>query len=142
MRFDGEGGSWTGNFQRGCRGCEGVFPHPDGRSLIVLAGGRGYVIDPLSRQESNCWGLEVDWAEHLEGEQTIVLADNIRIYILALTGSWSSARISWDGLRHLKITESTVRGEGFSVMEGTWHPFSLNLVTRELTGAIYPRELD
>jgi hypothetical protein len=43
------GTPWIGNFQRGGSGFSGAFPHPDGVSLIVIAGGEGYVVDPETR---------------------------------------------------------------------------------------------
>src|SRR6185312_14109421 len=42
--------SWVGNFQRGGGRLDSVIQHPDDRHVIVIAGGQGYVIDPISRE--------------------------------------------------------------------------------------------
>jgi len=41
-RFFPPTGSWVGNFQRGLSSLDEVFAHPDGRHVVVVAGGTGY----------------------------------------------------------------------------------------------------
>src|SRR5262249_4803955 len=53
VRFNpGNVESWVGNFQRGATTYNAVLAHPDGRQVVVIAGGEGYVIDPESRSET------------------------------------------------------------------------------------------
>ena len=40
------GGSWTGNFQPGLTTFSTVCVHPDGKHVLVVSGGRVYVVDP------------------------------------------------------------------------------------------------
>src|SRR3990172_3937129 len=42
--------TWVANFQPGLGRWEGVLEHPNGKHLIVLARGQGYVVDPAARQ--------------------------------------------------------------------------------------------
>jgi hypothetical protein len=39
-------GLWIGNFQRGLTNFSNVYEHPDGKRVVVVSGGDGYVIDP------------------------------------------------------------------------------------------------
>jgi hypothetical protein len=43
---------WVGNFQRGLTPYDSVLAHPDGRQVVIVAGGQGYVIDPEMRRET------------------------------------------------------------------------------------------
>ena len=47
--------------------------------------------------------------------------------------AWQSRRISWDGIRSLKLEGDTLTGEAWS-FEDIWLPFSLDINTGEHKG--------
>lgn len=143
VRFSaGDGDSWTGNFQRGfARGFDCVIHHPDGRQVVVIAGGEGYVIDPESRRQTHTFGHGINFVQHVPSLNILVFGDGIRIAIMSPDGSkWQSDRISWDGIQKIEIIDFMLRGEAWSPVSNTWHPFQLNLLTRAVIGAIYAAE--
>jgi hypothetical protein len=42
--------AWTGNFQCGENDHTAVYIHPDGKRLIVIAGGSDYLVDPRTKE--------------------------------------------------------------------------------------------
>src|SRR4051794_19170072 len=57
-----DGGSWVGNFQRGLSRYDDLQAHPDGRNVLVVAGGQGYVVDPADRARRDYFGAQIDTA--------------------------------------------------------------------------------
>ncbi len=53
---------WIGNFQPGLTPYHVVLPLPNGTSLIVIAGGQAYVIDPDERRLLTTVGGQIDAA--------------------------------------------------------------------------------
>jgi hypothetical protein len=72
---------------------------------------------------------------------SLVCADNVRIVFLDNSNGqlWVSERISWDGIKDLKISGDTISGTTYdptnSIQE--WNDFSINLKTKEITGGSY-----
>jgi hypothetical protein len=48
-------GSWVGNFERGATRYNSVLAHPDGRQVVIVAGGEGYIIAPETPSERPCF---------------------------------------------------------------------------------------
>src|SRR5258706_15261257 len=44
------GTAWIGNFGPGLSSFSGAYAFPDGTRVFVVAGGAGYVVDPLARR--------------------------------------------------------------------------------------------
>src|SRR5437899_214164 len=62
LRFTSEAGeSWVGNFQRSGNGIDYVVDHPNGSSIVVIAGGQAYTVDPESRQCLGCHGHSIEF---------------------------------------------------------------------------------
>jgi hypothetical protein len=135
------GSSWVGNFQRGfAPGFDCVIHHPDGRHVIVIAGGEGYFIDPESQRQTHTFGGGINFVQHVPNLNIVVVGDGIHLAAFSADGSgWSSERISWDGMRNIAIIDSILQGEAWSPVSDTWHPFQLDLLTGKSLGAIYPK---
>src|SRR5262245_11223124 len=61
VRFETDDGqSWVGNFQRGYSGFEMAIDHPNGREVVVIAGGQGYVVNPEDRSQRTYWASNIE----------------------------------------------------------------------------------
>lgn len=133
---------WVGNFQRGATTYDSVLAHPDGWQLVVVAGGQGYVIDPEMRSETQClMPSAINFAISMPEFNQIVLGTGLEFGAIRVDGTgWNSGRLSWDGIRNISISTATLTGEAYSPMGDSWSPFTLDLLTGESSGAIYPTE--
>jgi hypothetical protein len=133
---------WVGNFQRGATTYNSVLAHPDGRQVVVVAGGQGYVIDPEMRMETQCrMSASINFAISMPEFNQIVLGTDLEFGAIRADGTgWNSGRLSWDGIKNISISAATLKGEAYSPLSDSWFPFTLDLLTGESFGAIYPAE--
>lgn len=127
--------SWVGNFQPGMCGCDGVFMHPDGRTVIVLSGGQAYHLDPQSRTCLRYFGgcISTVIREGLRG--LVLLADSEQLWLLESAGlRWVSERVSLDGIRDLRIEPDAIVGEAYAPMSDRWYSIAVSLDTGRLRG--------
>ena len=138
--FKSDGTNWVANFRPGWTNYYNTFDFPDIRTIVVIAGGQGYVMSPDDEKPKFTFGLTItDVLQTADG--SLICADNI--YIIFLDNSngqlWVSERISWDGIKDLKISGDTLHGQAYdptnSIQE--WSDFSINLKTKEITGGTY-----
>jgi len=136
--FPDQGESWVGNFPAGSSRRNVVFEHPNKRDFIVVAGGDGYVIDPVTRQCSNRFGGDIDTIISLPELTAIVFGNGLWFEALGTNGYlWRSKRISWDGIQNIKQEGLLLSGEAWSPPDDCWYPFSLDLQSGEFTGGSY-----
>src|SRR5215213_4990454 len=70
VEFEGTGTDvWMGNFVRGDGRLSSVLPHPDGRRVLVIAGGDLWVVDPHAETGDLVFpGIDAIWgAESPDG---------------------------------------------------------------------------
>lgn len=140
VRLHGSGGSWVGNFQRGLSGFDHVVEHPNGRNVLVVAGGTAYVLDPESRKLVSHFGGQVDCLLLLPGEPVLLIGNGLWFEALGGEGlKRRSRRISWDGFRHVVLDGKLLHGEAFAPEgpEGAWYRFELDVLTGAVTGGSY-----
>ena len=140
VRIHASSGSWVGNFQRGMSSCDRVLEHPDGRHVLVIAGGTAYVVDPEHRQLVGHFGAQIVYVFPLPGEAILLLGNDLWFEAIGSEGlRWRSRRISWDGLRHVVLDGNQLRGEAYAPEgpEGAWYPFQLDVLTGTVTGGSY-----
>jgi hypothetical protein len=134
-----DGSHWTGNFHGDVTSCRGVFRHPNRRHFVVVASGVGYVVEPDDPDAYHC--LEAWIHEIIEvPDRGILLFVDGGVYITtldALGQETRSQRVSWDGIRHLCVSDSQVSAEAYDPMVDRWAPFTLDLDTREIQGSSY-----
>lgn len=130
-----DGSHWTGNFVRGMTRFDFAVAHPNSRSMIFIAGGAGYIVDPESRMVSEHFGAAITGAIAHPSRSWLVF-NNQGVGFLALGESgwvWASRRISYDGLEDLAVQGSTLKGNAWDPGD-SWAPFVLDLDTGEHTG--------
>lgn len=131
--------AWIGNFQSGIGHLDAVGRHPDGRKLIVVAGGAAYILDPVKKHVVDAFGSQIDYIRLLDDTGMVVLSNGLWFELIRRDGSRRhTARISWDGMRNIKIQDHLLVGEAYSPISDTWATFSLDLTDLTIKGGSYP----
>jgi hypothetical protein len=139
--FKSNGDNWVANFQPGWTKCNEVFDFPDSDRIIVIAGGLGYVMQPDNEKPINTFGVTIDFTIRIS-EERIIATDNTDVREISSVGEvWRSPRISWDGIKDIKIENEQLTGLSFDPMDenNEWIPFSIDLKTKEIQGGSYRR---
>jgi hypothetical protein len=128
----------VGNFQRGLSSFEDVLQHPNGRELLVIAGGQGYIVDPNDRAKREYFGADIEIALQVPELSNVVFGNGLWFESVGPDGwQWQSGRISWDGMRELRRDGLRLFGEAWSPLEDRWLPFELDLRSGRFTGGSY-----
>jgi hypothetical protein len=86
--------AWVGNFQPGVTGCSAALAHLDGKSIVVIASGQAYVIDPLERRLLSVFGGNIDAALVVHPEGPLVISNGLWLEARDTSGlRWRSRRI-------------------------------------------------
>jgi hypothetical protein len=129
--------SWVGNFQGGFGSFDGVFLHPDNRTVIVVSRGQAYHLNPWSRALLRHFGGCITTAIQDTSQNLLVFADWTGLWAFDAKGQrWVSERVSIDGIRNLKVGPDSVVGEAFDPSGEKWYPFSVSLQTGKLRNRI------
>lgn len=139
--FDSLSESWVANFNVGDTTFNAVFDFPQTDLCIVIAGGNGYVMKPNQTKPISTFGGAIKSAI-LTNQQEVIGADDTDLTIIDSNGQlWISERISWDGIKDLRIDRRVITGSSYDPMEDNneWIDFTLNLDTKQLTGGSYRR---
>jgi hypothetical protein len=135
--FKSDGTNWVANFRPGWSKYYNVFDFPEHKTLVVFAGGQGYIMSPDQEKPKMTFGLIVtDVLQTDDG--SLVCADPCNITFLDNTTGqlWISERISWDGINDLKISGDILYGKSYEAQSSIdeWSDFSINLKSKEITG--------
>lgn len=135
----GSSQSWVGNFRRGIGRYDAVFAHPDRHAVIVLAGGRGYIVDPFRRELKGELGGTIEHVWEVSDPSGFVFEDSGLSFLRISTEGtyWHSRRISWDGFRDLVFTPERINGLAWSAIEEKWLPFQVDVTTGQSLGGAY-----
>jgi hypothetical protein len=144
--YRSDGSEWVANFKPGCTHFSLVVDYPDKNRIVVIAKGQGYIMTPDQQTPIETFGVNIK-----DGIQTadnqIVLVDDIYLTFINDKGTvWQSERISWDGIKDLKLQDNVLTGLSYDPMGSSineWVPFSFDLGTKQITGGSYrhyPRE--
>lgn len=141
VAFDGDRGTWTGNFASDNVGLCTVLQHPDGMRVLVLASGDLWCVDPnLETAEHQLYGVDALW---LVPDGYVVNWQGLAFARFGQAGIlWHTRRISWDGFRDVAITADRLTGAAWSPVDAAgWLPFEVSLTTGASTGGSYARDL-
>jgi hypothetical protein len=135
---------WLGAFGAGDYGGNAVAVDWEGARALVVASGRGYLLDTTKRtiigRLTREYLQDAVWAPE---SGVWVVADDLRLFVLDPAGTtlWASPRVSWDGIRRLRVAGDVVHGEADMAAGAAendyWSPFALDLGTRRIEGALY-----
>jgi hypothetical protein len=138
------GAAWIGNFQPGLTPWQGAYAHPNGRHVLVVSGGQGYVIDPETRRLESLADAAIAWISWIPSRQ-VLLIDNQGLDFEAIGANgreWRTHRISWDGFQHITIEGTEMRGEAWNAIDQRWEPFRVDLQTGLAEGGGYHWNLE
>jgi hypothetical protein len=143
VRFTKANGiKWVANFQRGWTNFSGVFELTDTTSILIVAYGSCYLINPNETKAISVFGS--GYASSFEApDGRIILQDQTDFTIVEKDGKyWHSERISWDGLKELNFNKGIISGLAYDPMGAgyKWVKFSYNLDTKKLIGGSYVRQ--
>jgi hypothetical protein len=132
------GESWVGNFHSGLSGYCGVTEHPNGRDLIVISCGQGYVVDPDDRNKREYLDASIETILPVPELGILVFGNGLWFEAVGTCGfAWGSQRISWDGMKELRREGTMLSGLAWSPLEDDWTPFELDLTTGSHRGGSY-----
>ena len=131
---------WVGNFHRGLSSFDAATTHPNGRSVIVVAGGSAYFVDPEKREVEQTFGADIVYLEDAQDIQAVVLGDPCALHVQFPDSRVSTRRISWDGMRNLERDSVAVSGEAWDPTQNAWLPFRADLRSGEVEGGSFIKE--
>ncbi len=139
----GTDSSWIGNFQRGLTGYDAVVLYPDGQSVMVIAGGQGYLIDSKTRHLVGLLDSQLQNAMSLPVTKTLVINNGLWLESHGENGvRWRSRRISWDGIWDLSEADGRLSGKCWDAVNDSEESFSIDVRTGDLLGGVYPEPPD
>lgn len=137
---------WVGHSSAGKESPKGLSlccAHPDGKGLIVVSHGTAFVVP--ATDPSTWMGIEVRpilgyCAENREKD--LVLYGYTDMVGMRADGTmWRTSRLSWDGLRSVRIVNSFVLGEGWDGSKSAFVLFEVDVTTGASTGGAAPPNL-
>jgi hypothetical protein len=132
-----DGASWVGNFQPGLTSFSLVVGQNNGTAHLVISSGQGYFVDTRTGGLLSEFGGSIEWAQVLDDGETVLTGNGIAFSLFKGAKTvWRTRRLSWDGVRVIRLTSDRLIGEGWCFDE-TWHPFEVNLANGDSTGGGY-----
>jgi len=134
------GETWVANFAEGWTQYSEVFDFPEQHIIIVFAYGQGYIMNPDEERPLSTFGLTINEVIQTE-DGSLVCANGISIFVLDNRNgeAWETQRISWDGMKELKLMGSILHGQAYTPMNSNepWVSFEVNLDTKEVKGGSF-----
>jgi hypothetical protein len=140
--YKDDGSTWIANFPQGLSSLSFVKEIPNNNSILVVAGGDGYLMNPNHTkpiQEFNYFADEM--VERDDGR--LILASLAEIIFLDENANieWETRRISWDGIKDLKLNGNILTGYAYDIGkydenndDNAWVKFTIDLDTKEIEG--------
>ncbi len=131
--------SWVANFKPGWTGLNEIHEFPDLPNLLVIAGGTCYIMNPEETKPAAVFGVNYKGGLKTPNGR-LVLYDLTEITVVETNCQyWHSERISWDGIKELRMEGNLVKGFAYDPMNDSneWKAFVLDLNTREIIGGSY-----
>lgn len=119
-----------------------MLEHPNSTDVIVVARGDACIVDPENRAVR----------DHIAGDvEQVIRAPSLELVVFrgmtdfkaikADNSGWRSPRISWDGLRNIKLRGSELFGEAYTPVQDAWVPFKLDILTGQCSDGICQSEM-
>ncbi|MCC6466987.1 MAG: hypothetical protein IT563_01600 [Alphaproteobacteria bacterium] len=134
---------WVGNFQRfSNNGHDLAIEFFDSQKVLVVAGGEPYLVDTRTRALSEFPLKLIVHALEAPDLNLLIFGDDLGFAGIDASGvRWRSPRISWDGLRNIRVAGEKLYGEAFTPDGDTWHRFELNLQDGTCKDSIYAKDM-
>jgi len=133
-----DGSSWVGNFQRGLSRFDDAHGHPNGHDVLIVAGGQGYIVDPVYRSKRAYFGGDIESAFRRDDPPMVIFGNGLWFEAFDASGlRWRTGRISWDGMRDVALQANQITGEAWSPLEDGWMSFKVDTDTGRFVGGSY-----
>ena len=139
--YKSDGSAWVANFKPGWTEFCLVLDYPDTNRVVVIANGQGYIMNPDQVVPTETFGIDIREALQTENNK-IILVDDLYVRLLDEKGTiWQSERISWDGMKDLKLEGIILTGLSYDPTDSSneWIPFSIDLETMVIKGGSFRR---
>jgi len=138
--YKDDGTDWVANFETGWSGLDKVFDCSEKNTIVVFAGGFGYVMNPNEEKPLITIDSMVNEVFQTQNGDLICIDDiGIQIFNILTREIWTSERISWDGFKDLTFEDGIIKGKSFdptnSIKE--WTDFSFNTENKEIKGGSF-----
>jgi hypothetical protein len=136
--FPSSGKPWIGNFQGGSSQFSTVMNALDPGRVFVIAKGQLYVVDIETRALLHVGGWGIEFIVHVPATQSIVLGNGLWFESMGAC-EWKTGRLSWDGMKDIDITGTTLQGLGWTPLNDhkPWAEFQVNLLDGTTLGGSY-----
>jgi hypothetical protein len=136
--FPRDGESWVGNFQCGTSRFSTVCVQPDPLRPAVVACGQLYVIDVRTRKMLRVSGGQIEYLAYVPETRSVVLANGLWFESVGPC-EWKTQRLSWDGMRDIRIVGPRLLGQAWTPMNDNeqWAPFEVDLRDGSSRGGSY-----
>jgi hypothetical protein len=125
--------AWIGNFQCGDSHHSAVHLHPDGKRVIVIAGGSDYLVNPVSKGLVGHTADNISFSCEVPELKIVVFGNHIRFWAEGKDGRrWTTPRLSWDGFDGISVMKDVLMGKWYSAVDETWHGFRLDLISGDV----------
>jgi hypothetical protein len=144
VEFTPKGGpAWIGNFQPGGVAFNAVAAHPDGASVVVVAGGTAYVVDPETHLLQESFGSSIQGLVELPEIRLLIVNHDMWMEALAPEGRlWRSRAVSWNGISNTMYMEGRLYGMGWDEYSKSQVAFSIDVFSGEAEGGAGPWDFD
>jgi hypothetical protein len=137
--YQSDGMDWVANFKPGWTGLNAVYEFENEVDILVIAGGTCYLINPAEHKAKATFGVGYESViKTLDGR--LILQDLTDLTVFEINGEhWHTERISWDGIKNLKLEGTLVSGLSFDPMNDKekWVEFIVDLENRNVKGGSY-----
>jgi hypothetical protein len=137
--FKSDGTDWVANFKPGWTGFNAVYEFDIEDPILVIAGGTCYLMSPEEQKPKSIFGVGYESViKTLDGK--LILQDLTDLTVFEINGEhWHTERISWDGIKDLKLEGTLVSGLSFNPMndKNRWVEFIVDLEKRNVKGGSY-----
>jgi hypothetical protein len=134
-----DGTMWVANFKPGWTGFNAVYEFGIEDNILIIAGGTCYLMNPEEQKPQSTFGVGYESAiKTLDGR--LILQDLTDLTVFEVNGEhWRTERISWDGIKDLKLEGTLVSGLSFDPMneKDQWIEFIVGLEKRNVKGGSY-----
>lgn len=130
---------WVANFKPGWTEFSLVIDYPESNLVLVIAKGQAYIMTPDEFKPIDTFGVDIVNAIKMENNKVVVI-DSVCVRLVDDKGTiWKSERISWDGIKDLKLHDKLLTGLSYDPRNtiNEWVPFSINMETKEIIGGSY-----
>lgn len=136
-----DGTQWVANFKPGWTNLKAIIELTDSANLLVIALGICYLMNPDQTKPLSVFGINYLTILTTENGKIILQAQTYLTIVEPNGAYWHTERISWNGLKELKIDKNIVTGFAYDPTNASneWVKFSCNIRTKELIGGNYPR---